>query len=77
MGFGIAGFSVNTDSGAKLGSLAIAERLRHVKSGDIIIAHMNKPASDSAEGLATGLIELRKKGFQFVRLDQVQLVQVP
>jgi hypothetical protein len=77
MGFGIAGFSVNADSGAKLGKMATAERLRHVKSSDIIIAHMNKPASDSAEGFSMGLIELRKKGFQFVRLDLVQLVQVP
>jgi peptidoglycan/xylan/chitin deacetylase (PgdA/CDA1 family) len=77
MGYGIAGFSVNADSGATLGRLAIAERLKHVKSGDVIIAHMNKPASDSAEGLALGLTELLKAGFQFVRLDQVKLIQLP
>jgi hypothetical protein len=57
--------------------LAIAERLKHVKSGDVIIAHMNKPASDSAEGLALGLTELLKTGFQFVRLDKVKLIQMP
>jgi peptidoglycan/xylan/chitin deacetylase (PgdA/CDA1 family) len=77
MGYGIAGFSVNADSGATLGRLAIAERLKHVKSGDVIIAHMNKPASDSAEGLSLGLIELLKQGFQFVRLDQVKLAPMP
>lgn len=77
MGFGIAGFSVNADAGASLGRLAIAERLQHVKAGDVIIAHMNKPASDSAEGLSVGLIELLKKGFVFVRLDQVELVELP
>jgi hypothetical protein len=77
MGYGIAGFSVNADSGATLGRLAIAERLKHVKSGDVIIAHMNKPASDSAEGLALGLTELLKAGFQFVRLDKVKLIQLP
>ncbi len=77
MGYGIAGFSVNADSGATLDRLAIAERLRHVKGGDIIIAHMNKPASDSAEGMSVGLIQLLKAGFIFVRLDQVHLVQVP
>jgi len=34
---------------------------------------MNKPASDSAEGLSTGLLQLLKNGFVFVRLDQVEL----
>jgi peptidoglycan/xylan/chitin deacetylase (PgdA/CDA1 family) len=77
MGYGIAGFSVNADSGATLGRSAIAERLKHVKSGDVIIAHMNKPASDSAEGLSLGLIELLKTGFHFVRLDQVKLIKAP
>jgi peptidoglycan/xylan/chitin deacetylase (PgdA/CDA1 family) len=77
MGYGIAGFSLNADSGATLGRVAIEERLKHVKGGDIIIAHMNKPASDSAEGLAVGLIQLLKAGFTFVRLDQVNLTQVP
>ena len=77
MGYGIAGFSVNADSGATLTRLAIAQRLKHVKSGDVIIAHMNRPASDSAEGLSLGLIELLKQGFHFVRLDQVKLVSIP
>ena len=75
MGFGIAGFSVNADSGATLKRVAIEERLKHVKADDIIIAHMNKPASDSAEGLSVGSIQLLKSGFVFVRLDQVNLVQ--
>lgn len=77
LGYGIAGFSVNADSGATLKRLAIEARLQHVKDGDIIIAHMNKPASDSAEGLAVGLTQLLKQGFTFVRLDQVALKPVP
>ena len=77
LGYQVAGFSVNADAGATLGRVAIAERLKHVKSGDVIIAHMNKPASDSAEGLSAGLIQLLKNGFVFVRLDQVHLRQVP
>jgi hypothetical protein len=48
-----------------------------VKDGDIIIAHMSKPASDSAEGLSVGLTHLLKQGFHFVRLDQVALKVVP
>jgi hypothetical protein len=75
--YGIAGFSVNADAGATLGRVAIAERLRHVRDGEVIIAHMNKPASDSAEGLSAGLIALLKSGFVFVRLDRVDLKVSP
>lgn len=56
---------------------AIEERLKHVKAGDIIIAHMNKPASETAEGLASALSELVRQGFIFVRLDQVEIRAVP
>jgi hypothetical protein len=38
---------------------------------------MNKPAGDSAEGLAVGLAYLLKAGFVFVRLDQVELNVIP
>ena len=73
MGYGIAGFSVNADAGATLSRAAVRDRLRHVRAGDVIIAHMNKPSSDTAEGMSAGLIELLRRGLVFVRLDQVQL----
>jgi peptidoglycan/xylan/chitin deacetylase (PgdA/CDA1 family) len=76
LGFGIAGFSVNVDAGGTLRRQQIVDGLRHVQAGDVWIAHMNKPRSDSAEGLATGLLELVRRGLIFVRLDQIQLVQV-
>lgn len=62
LGYGIAGFSVNADQGATLRQQAIESRLRNVQAGDIIIAHMNKPASETAEGLSAGLVELLKRG---------------
>lgn len=77
MGYKIAGFSLNADDGATAKRLTIEKRLEHVKAGDVIIAHMNKPASDSAEGLAVGLAHLLKQGFVFVRLDQVELETLP
>ncbi len=76
MGYKIAGFSINADAGASLGRKAIVKRLQNVRSGDVIIAHMNKPASDSAEGLSVGLLELLHQRFVFVRLDQVDLTEV-
>lgn len=76
LGYKIAGFSVNADVGATSKKIAIEKKLEHVKDGDVIIAHMNKPASDTAEGLALGLAYLLKAGFSFVRLDQVDLKEV-
>ncbi len=76
MHFKIAGFSVNADAGATLPRAAIARRLQGVKGGDVIIAHMNKPAGDSAEGLAIGLADLQRRGLEFVRLDQVDLQEI-
>ena len=77
LGYKIAGFSVNADHGATSKKITIEKRLKQVKAGDVIIAHMNKPESDSAEGLAVGLAYLVKEGFVFVRLDQVDLKEIP
>jgi peptidoglycan/xylan/chitin deacetylase (PgdA/CDA1 family) len=76
MEYKIAGFSVNADHGATSKKVTIEKRLEHVKAGDVIIAHMNKPASDTAAGLAVGLAYLLKAGFVFVRLDQVDLREI-
>jgi peptidoglycan/xylan/chitin deacetylase (PgdA/CDA1 family) len=76
LGFGIAGFSVNADAGASLKRAQVLDRLRHVRGGDVIIAHMNKPVGDTAEAMSDGLIELRRRGLVFVRLDQVDLVEI-
>jgi peptidoglycan/xylan/chitin deacetylase (PgdA/CDA1 family) len=76
LGFGIAGFSVNADAGASLKRAQVLQRLRQVRGGDVIIAHMNKPVGDTAEGMSEGLIELLRRGLVFVRLDQVDLVDV-
>lgn len=46
---------MNADARATLKKLQIIERLRHVRDGDVIIAHMNKPASDTAEALIVRL----------------------
>ena len=77
MGYRVAGFSVNADSGATLSQKQIVARLKKVRSGDIIIAHVNKPSSDTAKGLAEGLQRLLDQGFRFVKLSdsQVQSLQ--
>jgi peptidoglycan/xylan/chitin deacetylase (PgdA/CDA1 family) len=69
MGYKVAGFSVNADDGATLSQKQIVARLKKVRSGDIIIAHLNKPESDTGKGMAQGLQWLMDRGFRFVRLD--------
>jgi peptidoglycan/xylan/chitin deacetylase (PgdA/CDA1 family) len=76
MGYRIAGFSVNADVGATLSPSAVAARLRGVKDGDIIIAHMNKPASGTAKGFATALPELLARGLRFVKLAEARLLPI-
>lgn len=69
-GHRIAGFSVNADDGGTLGAAAVARRLRQVEPGDIVIAHLNRPGSGTAQGLATALPELLARGLRFVTLSQ-------
>ena len=69
MGYKVAGFSVNADNGATLSQKQIVRRLKTVRRGDIIIAHLNKPASDTAKGMAQGLRLLVDQGFLFVKLN--------
>ncbi len=73
LGFKIAGFSVNVDAGATLSARSIGRRLQKVQAGDILLAHMNHPTSDTAQGLIDGLRMLRDKGFILVRLDSAPL----
>ncbi len=74
MGYQVAGFSVNADAGATLPQAAIEARLRAVKSGDVIIAHMNKPAGATAEAFAATLPGLLARGIRFVKLSQARLL---
>jgi peptidoglycan/xylan/chitin deacetylase (PgdA/CDA1 family) len=73
MGYRIAGFSVNADAGATLSAAIVAQRLRSVHPGDVVIAHMNKPAGQTAEGFAAALPELEGRGYHFVKLSQREL----
>lgn len=73
MGYAVAGFSVNADAGASLSQAAITARLRAVKPGDVVIAHMNKPAGATAEAFAATLPELLARGLRFIKLSEAQL----
>lgn len=75
LGYRIAGFSLNADDGGTLGAASVAARLRAVRPGDIVIAHLNRPASGTAEGMAAALPELLARDLKFVTLSQAAGVQ--
>lgn len=77
MGYKVAGFSVNADDGATLSKGRVIARLKKVRDGDIIIAHLNKPGSESAAGLIEGLKDLRERHFRFVKLNDSGVVPAP
>lgn len=77
MGYRVAGFSLNADAGATLSKAAIVARLRAVRPGDVIIAHMNKPAGATAKAMAEVLPELQARGWRFVTLSQGGLEPLP
>jgi peptidoglycan/xylan/chitin deacetylase (PgdA/CDA1 family) len=77
MGYKVAGFSVNADDGATLSKRRVMDRLKRVRDGDIIIAHLNRPESDSAAGLIEGLKQLRDRNFRFVKLNESTVVPAP
>jgi peptidoglycan/xylan/chitin deacetylase (PgdA/CDA1 family) len=75
LGYRIAGFSLNADDGGTLGAASVARRLRQVRPGDIVIAHLNRPGSGTAAGLAVALPELLARDLKFVLLSQAAGVQ--
>lgn len=68
LGLEVIGFTVAADEGASLGKEEIVERMQQVEPGGIILAHMNHPESEVAEGLKEGITALQRQGYEFVRL---------
>lgn len=69
----VAGFSLLGDAGATYSSARVKQALLAAKPGDIAIFHFNHPESGTADGLMAALPELKRRGFRFVRLSDVEL----
>ena len=68
MGMLFVGFTVNGDAGATFRSAQIDTALDATRPGDVVIAHLNRPAGDTAEGFSRALPRLLDQGLVFVRL---------
>jgi peptidoglycan/xylan/chitin deacetylase (PgdA/CDA1 family) len=72
LGYMIAGFSINGDSGATATAAQVKSRILSARAGDMILMHMNHPESATAEGVMEALPELRKQGYSFIKLGDVK-----
>ncbi|MGI2031650.1 polysaccharide deacetylase family protein [Rhizobium panacihumi] len=72
MGYKIAGYSLNGDGGSLLGSALSEKKIAGAKDGDVVIAHINQPTHAAGEGVARALLILKKRGVEFVRLQDVE-----
>lgn len=71
LGLGIAGYSYSADAGASLPAGRVARRMAGAANGAIIVAHINQPGRPSGAGVAVGLRELKRRGANFLRFDQL------
>ncbi len=71
LGYKVIGFTVNGDFGATADAKTIYKQVIGAKPGSIILAHMNHPEKNTFEGFKPALLYLKKKGFHFVKLEEV------
>ncbi|ADL13496.1 polysaccharide deacetylase family protein [Acetohalobium arabaticum] len=69
LGEKVIGYDTLGDAGATFAKEQVKKAFLSVSPGSIILAHMNRPKSDTAEGIMAAVPELRSKGFQFVKLE--------
>jgi peptidoglycan/xylan/chitin deacetylase (PgdA/CDA1 family) len=69
----VAGFSLLGDAGATYSSEKVKAALLAAKPGDIVIMHFNHPESGTAAGVMAAIPELKKRGYRFVRLSDLEL----
>jgi peptidoglycan/xylan/chitin deacetylase (PgdA/CDA1 family) len=69
MGVGVAGYSLNGDVGASLSQAAAVTRIAAAADGDVVICHINQPERPAGAGVAEAVMDLKRQGVRFVRLD--------
>ncbi len=69
LGLQVVNFDVLGDAGASYSAAQVADAMLSSKPGSIILAHMNRPDSGTAEGIHAALPKLSRRSFRFVRLS--------
>ena len=69
LGLQVVNFDVLGDAGASYSAAQVADAMLSSKPGSIILAHMNRPDSGTAEGIHAALPKLSRRNLRFVRLS--------
>jgi peptidoglycan/xylan/chitin deacetylase (PgdA/CDA1 family) len=69
LGQRLAGHSIAADGGAQLSRSAARRRMLSARDGEVLLMHINHPERPSGQGVAEAIVELRSKGYRFVRLN--------
>ncbi|NEW09275.1 polysaccharide deacetylase family protein [Paenibacillus sp. SYP-B3998] len=73
LGFQAVNYNVLGDAGATYNTDQVFKALTKARSGSIVLAHMNHPEKDTAEGVMKAIPVLQKAGFRFVQLASYKL----
>jgi peptidoglycan/xylan/chitin deacetylase (PgdA/CDA1 family) len=73
LGYEVVSFTVRGDAGATYSKQQVKEALLKASPSSIVLMHMNHPESETAEGVAEAVPQLRKWGFNFVKLSEYSL----
>lgn len=73
LGEQVAGFSLLGDAGATFARGQVKQALLSADPGAVIILHMNHPESGTADGVMDAIPALKKKGYRFVRLSDMEM----
>jgi hypothetical protein len=65
------GFGTNADFGATASAATVARGLEGMASGGIAIAHMNRAAGGTAEGVRAAIPRMQADGVAFRRVSDV------
>lgn len=63
------GFAVNGDGGATFSAATVRREVGSAAPGSIVIAHLNRPGSGTADGIAGAIADLRARGIGFAHVD--------
>jgi peptidoglycan/xylan/chitin deacetylase (PgdA/CDA1 family) len=73
LGLEVVNFDILGDAGATFTADQVKDAMLQATSGSIVILHMNKPESGTAEGVKMAVLILLEQGFSFVHLREYEL----
>lgn len=73
LGEEVVNFNVLGDAGATFSKEQVRDALLNSGPGSIVLLHMNKPNSETFEGIKLAVPELKSRGYRFVKLEDYPL----